>query len=115
MRRALIALLLLLPGPLPAQARWDPQDGALFDAKVRWGVKERLDTLPFNEALVRVHAISLNRGECNRAQNSPAGALLGWDIAGVIEQPVTSEEYRSRLQRVLTAVVARLRSGDAPA
>lgn len=54
MRRALIALLLLLPGPLPAQARWDPQDGALFDAKVRWGVKERLDTLPFNEALVRV-------------------------------------------------------------
>jgi NADPH:quinone reductase-like Zn-dependent oxidoreductase len=39
-----------------------------------------------NEALVRVHAISLNRGECNRAQNSPAGSLLGWDIAGVVEQ-----------------------------
>ena len=39
-----------------------------------------------NEALVRVHAISLNRGEVNRAQNSPAGLLLGWDIAGVVEQ-----------------------------
>src|SRR5688500_1859230 len=39
-----------------------------------------------NEALVRVHAISLNRGECNRAQNSPAGMLLGWDIAGIVEQ-----------------------------
>ena len=39
-----------------------------------------------DEALVRVHAVSLNRGECNRAQNSPAGTLLGWDFAGVIEQ-----------------------------
>lgn len=39
-----------------------------------------------NEALVRVHAISLNRGEVNRAQNSPAGLLLGWDIAGVVEK-----------------------------
>jgi NADPH:quinone reductase len=39
-----------------------------------------------DEALVRVHAISLNRGECNRAQGSPAGTLLGWDFAGVVEQ-----------------------------
>lgn len=39
-----------------------------------------------DEALVRVHAISLNRGEVNRAQNSPAGAHLGWDVGGVIEQ-----------------------------
>ncbi|HEX5141789.1 MAG TPA: zinc-binding dehydrogenase [Dehalococcoidia bacterium] len=39
-----------------------------------------------NEALVRVHAISLNRGEVNRAQNSPAGLLLGWDVGGVVEQ-----------------------------
>src|SRR5688572_13347594 len=39
-----------------------------------------------NEALVRVHAVSLNRGECNRAQNSAAGLLLGWDIAGLVEQ-----------------------------
>ena len=39
-----------------------------------------------DEALVRVRAISLNRGECNRAQNSPEGMLLGWDFSGVIEQ-----------------------------
>jgi NADPH2:quinone reductase len=42
-----------------------------------------------NEALVRVHAISLNRGEVNRAQNSPAGLLLGWDIGGVVEKAAT--------------------------
>ena len=39
-----------------------------------------------DEALVRVHAISLNRGECNRAQGAPAGTLLGWDFSGVVEQ-----------------------------
>jgi NADPH:quinone reductase len=39
-----------------------------------------------NEALVRVHTISINRGEINRAQNSPAGTLLGWDVGGVVEQ-----------------------------
>ena len=37
------------------------------------------------------------------------------ELGGVIEQPVTSEEYQRRVQRVLTAVVARLRSDDAPA
>lgn len=52
--RRLLFLLLLLPMPLVAQERWNPGDSALFDAKVRWGVKERLDTLPLNEALVRV-------------------------------------------------------------
>ena len=43
-----------------------------------------------DEALVRVHAISLNRGECNRAQNSPAGLLLGWDFSGVVEQAASN-------------------------
>jgi NADPH:quinone reductase-like Zn-dependent oxidoreductase len=43
-----------------------------------------------DEALVRVQAISLNRGECNRAQNSPAGTLLGWDFSGVVEQPAAN-------------------------
>ncbi|MCX6047849.1 MAG: zinc-binding dehydrogenase [Chloroflexi bacterium] len=37
-------------------------------------------------ALVRVAAISLNRGEVNRAQNAPAGTPIGWDLAGTIEQ-----------------------------
>jgi NADPH:quinone reductase-like Zn-dependent oxidoreductase len=38
------------------------------------------------EALVRVHALSLNRGEVRGAQNARAGSRPGWDIAGVVEQ-----------------------------
>jgi NADPH:quinone reductase-like Zn-dependent oxidoreductase len=39
-----------------------------------------------NDATVRVTAISLNRGEVNRALSaSEAGARPGWDFAGVIE------------------------------
>jgi NADPH:quinone reductase-like Zn-dependent oxidoreductase len=38
------------------------------------------------EALVRVHALSLNRGEVRAAQNARAGTRPGWDIAGVVEQ-----------------------------
>lgn len=37
-------------------------------------------------ALVRVAAISLNRGEVNRAQHEVAGARIGWDLAGTVEQ-----------------------------
>ena len=37
------------------------------------------------EALVRVAATSLNRGEVNRAQSAEAGTRIGWDVAGVIE------------------------------
>ena len=38
------------------------------------------------DALVRVHALSLNRGETRGAQSAAAGARPGWDIAGVVEQ-----------------------------
>jgi len=39
------------------------------------------------EVTVRVTAISLNRGEVNRALSQPvAGARPGWDFAGVVEQ-----------------------------
>src|SRR5213592_3288639 len=37
------------------------------------------------EALVRVHAISLNRGEVRRSTMAPAGWRPGWDLAGVVE------------------------------
>jgi NADPH2:quinone reductase len=38
-----------------------------------------------NEALVRVAAISLNRGEIRRSQTAEAGWRPGWDLAGTIE------------------------------
>src|SRR5207302_4408646 len=38
------------------------------------------------EALVRVHAISLNRGEVRRSGMAAAGWRPGWDLAGVIER-----------------------------
>src|SRR5262245_21338058 len=40
-----------------------------------------------DEVAVRVTAISLNRGEVNRAlSQSPAGARPGWDFVGTIEE-----------------------------
>lgn len=39
-----------------------------------------------NEALVRVAAVSINRGEVRRAQSAEAGARIGWDLAGTVEQ-----------------------------
>jgi len=38
------------------------------------------------EAVVRVHAISLNRGEVRRAGMAAAGWRPGWDLAGVVER-----------------------------
>src|SRR5579859_3738506 len=39
-----------------------------------------------NEALVRVSAISLNRGEVRNAGTAQTGSRPGWDLAGTIEQ-----------------------------
>ena len=39
-----------------------------------------------SEALVRVSAISLNRGETRRAVHAEDGWRPGWDLAGVVEQ-----------------------------
>jgi NADPH:quinone reductase len=38
-----------------------------------------------NQAIVRVAAISLNRGEVRRAKSAAAGWRPGWDLAGTIE------------------------------
>ena len=39
-----------------------------------------------NEALIRVKAISLNRGEVVYLVQGTVGTRLGWDLAGVVEQ-----------------------------
>lgn len=39
-----------------------------------------------DEAVVRVHAISLNRGEVRRSGMAVAGWRPGWDLAGVVER-----------------------------
>jgi NADPH:quinone reductase-like Zn-dependent oxidoreductase len=38
-----------------------------------------------NEAVVRVHAVSLNRGEVNRLATAEDGTRFGWDLSGTIE------------------------------
>ncbi|MBD1843016.1 zinc-binding dehydrogenase [Cyanobacteria bacterium FACHB-63] len=44
---------------------------------------DRPSLLP-SEALIKVAAISLNRGEVRRAQTAAAGSRPGWDLAGTI-------------------------------
>src|SRR5713226_3830217 len=59
----------------------DPQ------APVRLGFQTVESPLPqINEAVIRVQAISLNRGEVVYLVQGAAGTRLGWDLAGVVEQ-----------------------------
>ena len=54
-----------------------------------------------NEAVVRVAAISLNRGEVRGAMNAQAGARPGWDIAGTVETGATDGTGPKAGQRVV--------------
>ena len=49
------------------------------------GETRRRDPLP-GEALVKVHAVSLNLGEVRRAQSEDKGLVTGWDFAGTVIQ-----------------------------
>jgi NADPH:quinone reductase len=53
------------------------------------------------EALVRVQAISLNRGEVVYRVQGAAGTRLGWDLAGVVEQPAAEGPGPARGARVV--------------
>lgn len=53
------------------------------------------------EALIRVQALSLNRGEVRAAQNAAAGARPGWDVAGVVEQAAADGSGPKAGQRVV--------------
>lgn len=65
-------------------------------------VGEIEDPLPRpEEALIRVGALSLNRGEVRRAQNSPAGARIGWDVAGLVEKAAEDGSGPKEGQRVV--------------
>ena len=52
--------------------------------RVGWGERAAPSLGPA-ETLIRVAAVSLNRGELNFAAAKPAGSPIGWDIAGTIE------------------------------
>jgi NADPH:quinone reductase-like Zn-dependent oxidoreductase len=39
-----------------------------------------------NQAIVRVKAVSINRGEVRYSMSAPAGRRPGWDLAGIVEK-----------------------------
>jgi NADPH2:quinone reductase len=62
-----------------------------------------------DEALIRVKAISLNRGEVVYLVQGAEGTRLGWDLAGVVDQPAADGSGPARGARV----VGLLQSGGA--
>ena len=60
-----------------------------------------------DQALIRVAAISLNRGEIRRSQTAEAGWQPGWDLAGTIE----TEAADGSSPKAGTRVVGFVRSG----
>src|SRR5437899_1405400 len=61
------------------------------EAPGRLVIREVAEPVPDrSEAVVRVRAISLNRGEVRRSTMAAAGWRPGWDIAGEVERPAAT-------------------------
>src|SRR5262249_6896577 len=57
-----------------------------------------------SEAVVRVHSISLNRGEVNGAMRAEAGRRPGWDFAGIVAQAAADGSGPKEGRRVVGMV-----------
>ncbi|HEY3502582.1 MAG TPA: zinc-binding dehydrogenase [Actinocatenispora sp.] len=81
------------------------------------GLGEAPDPVPTaGQALVRVEAVSLNRGELSRLRDAEPGTVPGWDAAGVVVTPAADGTGPAAGTRVLTfgygAAWAELRAAD---